>query len=316
MTKRKLGRSGIEIQPIIFGGNVFGWTIDQKKSFEILDGFVEKGFDCIDTADIYSTWVPGNKGGDSEAIIGQWMKARGNRDKMVVLTKVGKEMPEGKGLKKEYIMQAVERSLKNLQTDFIDLYQSHEDDKSTPLDETLAAYDQLIQQGKVRAIGASNYEASRFKAALEVSEKNKLARYETMQPHYNLYDRSEFESGMQQLCLKEGVGVITYFSLASGFLTGKYRSEADAGKSVRGGGMKNYLNDKGLRILKALDEVSKETQSQPTAVSLAWLLNRPGVTAPIVSATNLDQLAQVLRAAEIRLTEAQMNKLTQAGQES
>ena len=217
MEKRKLGRSQLEIQPIIFGGNVFGWTVDQKKSFEILDGFVEKGFDCIDTADIYSTWVPGNTGGDSERIIGQWLKERGHRDKMVILTKVGKEMPHGKGLKKEYIMQAVERSLKNLQTDYIDLYQSHEDDKSTPLEETMAAFDQLIKQGKVRAIGASNFEAARFKEALQVSAQKNLARYESMQPHYNLYDRQEFESGMQDLCVKENIGVITYFSLASGF---------------------------------------------------------------------------------------------------
>ena len=253
MEKREIGKSGIKVQPFAFGGNVFGWTIDEKTSFEILDAYVDSGLDFIDTADVYSIWKPGNKGGDSEAIIGDWLKKSGKRDKVIIATKVGKEMGPGKkGLSKAYITKAVEDSLSRLKTDYIDLYQSHDDDKSTPLTETLEAYTDLIKQGKVRAIGASNYSADRLKQALEISDTTGLARYECLQPEYNLYDREGYEKELEPVCLEYGIGVISYFSLASGFLTGKYRSEADLNKSQRGGGIKKYLNDRGFRILKTL----------------------------------------------------------------
>ena len=257
MKTRKLGSSTLEVSPLCLGSNVFGWTIDEKTSFAILDALVAAGFNFIDTADMYSTWVPGHKGGESETIIGNWMKRTGNRSKVIIATKVGKEMgPNDKGLSKAYIFRAVERSLERLQTDYIDLYQSHADDEATPIEETLEAYAELIKQGKVRVIGASNYTAERLAAALEASEQHGYPRYESLQPHYNLYERAGYEAALEPLCLARGLGVIPYFSLASGFLTGKYRSESDLSKSPRGQGVKKYLDERGLRILGALDQVA------------------------------------------------------------
>jgi aryl-alcohol dehydrogenase-like predicted oxidoreductase len=302
MQMRKLGNSGLEIAPLMFGGNVFGWTADEAMSFKLLDGFVGAGLNAIDTADVYSKWVPGHKGGESETVVGNWLKARGSRDKVVIATKVGLEMPGvGQGLRRDYILQRVEDSLKRLQTDYIDLYQSHTDDKDAPLDETFAAYDQLIKQGKVRAIGASNYDAPRLAEALGVSAAKKLPRYETLQPHYNMYERADYERALEPLVLKEGIGVIPYYSLASGFLTGKYRTEADFKKSPRGGGAKKMLNERGLRILKALDDVSARLKANPAQVALAWLMARPSITAPIASATNLDQLKDLVAAVHLQL---------------
>jgi aryl-alcohol dehydrogenase-like predicted oxidoreductase len=314
MKSRALGRTDIQIAPLVLGGNVFGWTIDEPRSFEILDAFSAAGFNCIDTADVYSSWVPGNKGGESETILGRWMKTRGNRKQIVLATKLGSPMGPGKqGLKQAYMIGAVEASLKRLQTDYIDLYQAHQDDHETPLEETLAAFDALVQQGKVRAIGASNYEADRLSAALKISKTKGLHRYETLQPEYNLYNRAHFERDLEKICLEEGIGVIPYFSLASGFLSGKYRSAADASKSPRGQAVKNkYLNERGFRILKALDEVAQETRSNPTQVSLAWLLHRPSITAPIVSATTLEQLQDLIRAPRLDLNQEALRKLNQA----
>jgi aryl-alcohol dehydrogenase-like predicted oxidoreductase len=302
MEKRRLGKSAIEIAPLMFGGNVFGWTVDEAMSFKLLDGFVGAGFNAIDTADVYSKWVPGNKGGESETIIGKWLKARGGRDRLVIASKVGIEMPGiGKGLKRGYIMARVEDSLRRLQTDYIDLYQSHTDDKSAPFEETLGAYGQLIEQGKVRVIGASNHEAPRLAEALKTSAARKLPRYESLQPHYNLAERAGFEKELEPLCLKEKVGVIPYYALASGFLTGKYRSEADLGKRARGDRVKGYLNERGLRILKALDKVSARRGTKPAAVALAWLIARPSVSAPIASATSLAQLEDLIAGTRLEL---------------
>jgi len=302
MEKRKLGKSAIAIAPLMFGGNVFGWTVDEAMSFKLLDGFVGAGFNAIDTADVYSKWVSGNKGGESETIIGKWLKARGGRDKLVIATKVGIEMPGiGQGLKKDYIVARVEDSLKRLQTDYIDLYQSHTDDKSAPFEETLGAYSQLIEQGKVRVIGASNHEAPRLAEALKTSAAKKLPRYESLQPLYNLSDRAGFEKELEPLCLKEKVGVIPYYALAAGFLTGKYRTAADLGKSARGDRVKGYLNERGLRILKALDEVSARLGAKPAHVALAWLIARPSVTAPIASATSMAQLEDLIAGTRLEL---------------
>ena len=313
LTKRKLGNSGLEIAPIMFGGNVFGWTIDEATSFRLLDAFVAAGFNAVDTADVYSKWAPGNKGGESETIIGKWLKHSDKRQQVIIATKVGSEMGPGKkGLSKRYILAAVEDSLQRLQTDYIDLYQSHVDDPDTPLDETLEAYAQLIQQGKVRAIGASNYNAKRLGDALQISKKKGLPRYESLQPHYNPYERAEFEAELAPLCLRENIGVIPYFSLASGFLAGKYRSEADLAKSARGPFVKKYLNERGFRILGALDQVAKTHASTPTRVALAWLLAQPAVTAPIASATNLDQLYEFLGAADLKLDPESLEILNKA----
>ncbi|MBA9079588.1 MULTISPECIES: aldo/keto reductase [Rufibacter] len=313
MEKRKLGNSGLEVAPLAFGGNVFGWTADEKTSFQLLDGFLEAGFNLVDTADAYSVWVPGNKGGESESIIGKWMKERGNRDQVVVATKVGWEIsPDRKGLRKDYIFKAVEDSLRRLQTDYLDLYQSHVDDASTPLEETLQAYDQLIKEGKVRAIGASNISAERLREALEVSRQNGLPRYQSLQPEYNLYNREGYEQELEALCLEQGVGVISYYSLASGFLTGKYRSEADLGKSPRGGGIKKFLNERGTRILSALDALAEKHQSTPAQISLAWLMARPSITAPIASATSLAQLDDLAKAAHLTLSPDDVEQLNQA----
>jgi aryl-alcohol dehydrogenase-like predicted oxidoreductase len=313
MDKRKLGNSGLAIAPLIFGGNVFGWTADEATSFKLLDGFVGAGFDCIDTADVYSKWVPGHRGGESETIVGNWLKARGNRDKVVIATKVGMEMPGiGQGLRRAYIMARVEDSLKRLQTDYIDLYQSHSDDKEAPLEETLGAYQRLIEQGKVRAIGASNYEAPRLALALSTSADHKLPRYETLQPLYNLSDRAGFENALQGLCVKEKVGVIPYYALAAGFLTGKYRSEADFAKSPRGARMSGYLNERGRRILQALDTVAARHAATPAQVALAWLRDRPAVTAPIASATSLGQLDELVRGSRLALDAAAVAELDRA----
>jgi aryl-alcohol dehydrogenase-like predicted oxidoreductase len=313
MDKRKLGNSGIEIAPLIFGGNVLGWTADAATSFKLLDGFLAAGFDCIDTADVYSKWVPGHRGGESETIIGDWLKTRGNRGKVVIATKVGMEMPGiGQGLRRSYIMARVEDSLKRLQTDYIDLYQSHSDDKEAPLEETLGAYQRLIEQGKVRAIGASNYEAPRLAAALKTSAADKLPRYETLQPLYNLSDRAAFESALAPLCVRENVGVIPYYALAAGFLTGKYRSEADFSKSPRGARMASYLNDRGRRILTALDAVAARFNAKPGQVALAWLRDRPGVTAPIASATSMAQLEELTAGIRLRLDTAATAELDKA----
>ncbi len=302
MQKRRLGNSGLEIAPLMFGGNVLGWTADEAASFALLDRFVAAGFDAIDTADVYSRWAPGHKGGESEIVLGRWLAKRGGRDKVVIATKVGNDMPGvGKGLSKAHIMRSVEDSLKRLQTDYIDLYQSHIDDAATPLEETLAVYDDLIKAGKVRAIGASNYEAPRLAEALKTSAARKLPRYESLQPLYNLTDRAGFEKELQGLCVKENVGVIPYYGLAAGFLTGKYRSEADFGKSARGGGMKKYLNERGLRILAALDEVAARLKATPAQVALAWLMARPAITAPIASATSLEQMEDLIASARLKL---------------
>lgn len=313
MEKRELGRSGIKVVPLCFGGNVFGWTADEKTSFELLDALVGHNLDFIDTADVYSRWAPGHTGGESETIIGNWLKKSGKRDKVIIATKVGKPMGEDlKGLSKKYINEAVDASLKRLQTDYIDLYQSHEDDQITPLEETMEAFTELIKAGKVRAIGASNFSGERLQEALNVSEKNGFARYETMQPEYNLYDREDYETNLGPVCAKNGLGVITYFSLASGFLTGKYRSEADLGQSKRGGGIKRFLNERGLRILDALDIVAKEYNSTPAAVSLAWLIARPSIAAPIASATSVKQLMDISKSLELKLDAATVEVLDKA----
>jgi aryl-alcohol dehydrogenase-like predicted oxidoreductase len=313
MEKRKLGKSAIAIAPLMFGGNVFGWTVDEAMSFKLLDGFVGAGFNAIDTADVYSKWVSGNKGGESETIIGKWLKARGGRDKLVIATKVGIEMPGiGQGLKKDYIVARVEDSLKRLQTDYIDLYQSHTDDKSAPFEETLGAYSQLIEQGKVRVIGASNHEAPRLAEALKTSAAKKLPRYESLQPLYNLSDRAGFEKELEPLCMKEKVGVIPYYALAAGFLTGKYRTAADLGKSARGDRVKGYLNERGLRILKALDEVSARLGAKPAHVALAWLIARPSVTAPIASATSMAQLEDLIAGTRLELDRGAIEQLDAA----
>ncbi|MCW5744731.1 MAG: aldo/keto reductase [Alphaproteobacteria bacterium] len=314
MEKRKLGRSGIEVAPLALGGNVFGWTADEPHSFAVLDAFVAAGFNLIDTADVYSVWAPGHKGGESETVIGNWLKQRGGRDKVVIATKVGMQMaPDRKGLAKGYILRSVEDSLKRLQTDYIDLYQSHRDDPDAPMEERFEAYAQLVKQGKVRAIGASNYDAPRLKLALETSKKMGAPRYETLQPHFNLCERALFEGPLQDLCVKEQIGVIGYYSLASGFLTGKYRSEADLGKSVRGpGGVKKYVNARGFGILKALDGIAASLKATPAQVALAWTMARPAVAAPIVSATSTQQLAEILKSVDIKLDAAATAKLDAA----
>jgi aryl-alcohol dehydrogenase-like predicted oxidoreductase len=302
MKKKKLGSSNIEIAPLAFGGNVFGWTVNADESYLLLDKFVEKGFNLIDTADIYSTWVPGNTGGESETIIGNWLKKTGKRDKVIIATKVGMEMGSGtKGLSKAHITQSVE--------DYIDLYQSHQDDLETPIEETLSAYAELIKTGKVRYIGASNFKVKRLRESLEIAKKNSLPEYISLQPRYNLYDREDFETNFALFCLKHNIGVICYYSLASGFLTGKYRSEADLNQSSRGSGIKNYLTPKGMDILARLDAVASEYKSTPAQIALAWLMAQPAVTAPIASATKISQLEDIMKAAELQLSEKVLNYL-------
>jgi aryl-alcohol dehydrogenase-like predicted oxidoreductase len=310
--KRPLGKSGLQVAPFALGGNVFGWTADEAASFKILDEFVAAGFNLVDTADVYSKWIPGHVGGESETIIGNWLAKRGGRDKVIVATKLGVEMGPGEqGLSKAYMQRAVERSLARLKTDYIDLYQAHRDDTATPLEETLEAFAALIKAGKVRAIGASNFKADRLAEALKVSAAHGLPRYESLQPWYNLYDRSEFEGELADLCKREGVAVISYFSLASGFLTGKYRSEKDVEGKARGYRVKDMLNERGYRILKALDQVATETAATLSQISIAWLLAH-GVTAPIASATSVEQLKELLGAVDVKLSADQVRHLDEA----
>jgi aryl-alcohol dehydrogenase-like predicted oxidoreductase len=312
MKKRRLGRSDIEVAPFCFGGNVFGWTADEATSFGLLDAFVDAGFDFIDTADAYSRWVPGHTGGESEAIIGRWMKARGNRDKVIIATKVGADMGSGRTMAPSYVRKAVENSLKRLQTDRIDLYQTHWDDEKTPLEEVLSTYADLVKAGKVRAIGASNYSAARLRAALDISARKGLPRYETLQPQYNLMERKEYEAELGPLCRKEQIGVIPYYSLASGFLTGKYRSKDDAGKSPRGSGATKYLDERGLRVLLALDDIAAGRKATVAQVALAWLLAKPELAAPIASATSVAQLHELLGAVRLELSAADVARLDAA----
>jgi len=313
MRRRSLGNSGLEVAPLAFGGNVFGWTVDERTSFRLLDGFIAAGFNLIDTADVYSKFASGNRGGESETIIGKWLKQGGRRDKVLIATKVGLEMgPRRKGLSGAYIVRAAEDSLRRLQTDYIDLYQSHRDDPETPLDETLQAYAQLMEQGKVRAIGASNYSAERLSHALAVSRRHGLPRYECLQMEYNLYDRAEYEKTLEPVCIENGLGVLSYFSLASGFLTGKYKSAADVANKARGDFVKKYLNERGFKIIEALNEVAKQLDATPAGVALAWLIARPTVTAPIASATSLTQLKELIGATKLKLDEASLGLLNRA----
>lgn len=312
MEKRILGKTDLNIAPIVFGGNVFGWTIDEKKSFEILDQFIESGFNFIDTADVYSRWVPGNKGGESETIIGNWLKQQNKRHDVIIATKVGSDMGQGKSLRKDYIINEVEHSLSRLQTDYIDLYFSHFDDEVTPVEETLSAYETLIKAGKIRWIGASNFSAERLKESLVYSTENNLPRYEVYQPGYNFFDREEFEQEHEKICLDADLGVVTYYSLASGFLTGKYRSEDDLNKSQRGGGIKKFLNERGYKILDALDEVASKHNVEQASVALAWLIYRPSVTAPIASVTDLSQLKSFTEAANLKLSAEDISLLDKA----
>lgn len=312
MEKKILGKTDLNIAPIVFGGNVFGWTIDEQKSFEILDHFIETGFNFIDTADVYSRWVPGNKGGESETIIGNWLKKHNKRHDVILATKVGSDMGQGKSLKKDYIINEVEHSLSRLQTDYIDLYFSHFDDETTPVEETLSAYETLIRAGKVRWVGASNFSADRLKESLLSSAANDLPKYQVYQPGYNLFDREEFERDHEKICLEHDLGVVTYYSLASGFLTGKYRSEDDLNKSQRGGGVKKYLNERGFKILKALDEVADKHHVEQASVALAWLIYHPSITAPIASITDLSQLKSFTEAANLKLTPEDISLLDKA----
>jgi aryl-alcohol dehydrogenase-like predicted oxidoreductase len=304
MQIRKLGRSGLEIAPLVLGGNVFGWTADKRTSFAVLDAFLDAGFNAVDTADVYSNWVPGHVGGESESVIGDWMAERGNRDRVVVITKVGYD----RGLRSAHIQKAVEASLQRLRTDFIDLYFSHKTDAATPIEETLAAHQKLLDAGKVRAVGGSNYDAVGLKAALAAADGGH-ARYTVLQPHYNLLVRDQYEGPLEDLCSKENLGVIPYFALASGFLTGKYRSDSDLGKSARGGGMKKNFNPRGLGILAALDHLAAAHNATPAQVALAWLMARPSVTAPIASATSVAQVKELAPAASLKLTADDLKRL-------
>jgi aryl-alcohol dehydrogenase-like predicted oxidoreductase len=313
MDLRELGQSGIMVKPLCLGGNVFGWTIDEKTSFEILDTFERRGFNFVDTADVYSRWASG-VGGESETIIGKWMKLRGNRKNIILATKVGMDMGQGKvDVSKKYILKAVEASLQRLQTDYIDLYQTHKDDEAVPVDEALEAYDQLIKEGKVKCIGASNFSAARLKAAIRSSDINGLPRYNTLQPLYNLYDREVFEKELLPICLENKIAVIPYYSLAAGFLTGKYRNANDTIKSVRGTKALTYLNERGFKILDALDEVSRRNDCENSSVAIAWLLSRPAIAAPIASATNLPQLESLFKGVELKLSESDLALLEEAG---
>jgi aryl-alcohol dehydrogenase-like predicted oxidoreductase len=313
MKMRKLGKTDMEIAPLVFGGNVFDWTADQATSFKLLDAFMAAGFNSVDTADAYSKWAPGHKGGESEIVLGEWMKRSGNRKKVIVATKVGMDMGDGKkGLSKQHILRSAEESMKRLQTDYIDLYQSHIDDPDTPLEETLGAYAELIKQGKVRAIGASNHKADRLALALETSRKFGLPAYQTLQPNYSLVERAEYETNLEPLCEKEGLAVINYWPLASGFLSGKYRSENDLAGKPRARNLAKFLNERGLKVLAALDRVAKKYNATPARISLAWLLARPSITAPIVSATNLEQLKDIVASVEIVLDRESIEILNEA----
>jgi aryl-alcohol dehydrogenase-like predicted oxidoreductase len=314
MNKRDLGQTGLSIAPLVLGGNVFGWTIDENASFAVLDAFVEHGFNAIDTADAYSTWVTGNKGGESETIIGKWLKARpGVRDKVVIFTKVGSDLgAHKKGLSERWIMQAVEDSLRRLQVEQIDLYFSHWPDSETPYEETLGAYAKLLRSGKIKSIGASNLDAAQLGAALKIAAETGLPSYQVLQPEYNLYDRASFDGPLRDLCITEGLGVVTYFSLASGFLTGKYRSKADLIKSQRGENIKKYLTERGMKVLQALDEIATQHSAKPAEVALAWLIAREGVTAPIASATSVAHVDSFAKAASLALSDEEINRLNKA----
>jgi aryl-alcohol dehydrogenase-like predicted oxidoreductase len=313
MTKRKLGNSDLEVAPLMLGGNVFGWTADEASSFRLLDGFVDAGFNFIDTADIYSKWVPGHRGGESESIIGRWLKQGGRRERVLIATKVGMELaPDKKGLSKAYISQAVEDSLRRLQTDHIDLYQSHKDDPDTDLAETLDAYTNLIEAGKVRFIGASNYSRERLSEALHASERFGFARYESLQPQYNLYDRAPYELDLEKLCEENQLGVIPYYSLASGFLTGKYESKEQAAGAKRAAALGKYFDHRGHKILSALDDIAKQHGSTSARVALAWLMARPSITAPIASATSIEQLRDILGSTELKLSPDNIQMLNEA----
>ena len=312
MELRRLGKSDLKVAPLVLGGNVFGWTADEKTSFAILDAFVDGGFNMVDTADVYARWTPAG-GGASETVIGKWLAQGGKRDKVVLATKFGAEMGEGmKGLSAKYMIEAVEASLKRLQTDRIDLYQSHRDDPETPQEETAEAFDRLVKAGKVRAIGSSNFTPERLKSALEVSQAKGLARYNSEQPQYNLYDRAGFEAGLQQVCIENEVGVIPYYGLASGFLTGKYRTEADLDKSPRGRGVKRMMDERGMRILAALDQVSGAKGASPAQVALAWVMAQPGLTGPIASATSVEQLEELMGSARLALSAEDLATLNAA----
>jgi aryl-alcohol dehydrogenase-like predicted oxidoreductase len=315
MEKRRLGRSNIELPPLMFGGNVFGWTADEANSFKLLDACVAAGINAIDTADVYSVWGRGHKGGESETVIGNWLKRRGRRDDVIIATKVGAQMGSGdKGLSRAWIMQECDASLKRLQTDYVDLYQAHRDDPDTPQEETAQAFADLVKQGKARVLGASNFSPARLRSALAVSKAHGLPRYESLQPHYNLVEREAFEAELEPLCQAEGLGVINYYALAAGFLTGKYRSEADLGKSPRGGGVRKYLNPRGLGVLKALDDVAARHKATPPQVALAWLIARPSVTAPIASATSLEQFNDIVQAVQLKLGRQDIDALDAASE--
>ena len=312
MNHRPLGRSGLSTAPLVFGGNVFGWTADEATSHRLLDVFIDGGFNAVDTADVYSAWVPGHTGGESESVIGRWLKARGKRDDVLILTKVAM-WPKQPGLSAANIEAAVEGSLKRLQTDHIDLYQSHQDDPATPIDETLEAYERLIKAGKVRAIGASNFTPERLAQSLQVSADKGVARYDTIQPKFNLYDRSEVEGALAALTAKEEIGVIPYYGLAAGFLTGKYRTEADLEGKARGRTVKSYLNDRGQRVLAALDEAAKSVGASQAQVALAWIMAHPSITAPIASATSVEQLTELMGATQLALPAEVVERLNAAG---
>ena len=316
MTLRTLGTTGLQIPALVFGGNVFGWTVDEKQSFSLLDALLERGLTAIDTADVYSAWAPGNKGGESETIIGKWLAAHpGARDSVTLFTKVGSDLgePGKKGLSARWITDAVEDSLRRLQTDHIDLYFSPWPDSETPYEETLGAYEKLLKAGKIRAVGASNLNAGQLQASLTVADEKGLPRYQVLQPEYNLYDRESFEGALQELTVRENIGVVTYYSLASGFLSGKYRSEKDLSQSQRGQGVGKYLNDRGFRILDALDEVAAAHDVKPAEVALAWLIAQPGVTAPIASATKIPQVDSFVTALSLTLSASEIAALNHAG---
>lgn len=310
--KRPFGQSGLAVSPLCLGGNVFGWTADETTSFRLLDAFVDAGLEFIDTADVYSRWVPGHVGGESETVIGNWIKRSGKRDKVILATKVGKLEKGAVSLKRQYILDSADRSLKRLQTDVIDVYWAHEDDPATPLEESLGAFSSLIAAGKVRSIGASNYSAARLREALNVSSRLRLPRYEGLQPHYNLVRRKEYETDLEPVALAEGLAVTSYYSLAMGFLTGKYRSEADLTKSPRGGGVKQYLTPEGLGVIARLEEIARERESKPGTVAIAWLAARKSVTAPIASVTTMEQLADLVKAVQLELTAEEIARLDAA----
>jgi len=315
MELHALGRTGLSISPVVLGGNVFGWTADEKTSFEVLDSFFDAGFNTIDTADSYNRWVPGHVGGESETIIGKWLKRGGvSRDKAIIVTKVGSDMGQGKkDLSAKWILEEVDHSLRRLQTDYIDLYLAHWPDETVPYEETLGAFAKLKEAGKIRSIGCSNLDAAMLQDSFDAAKKAGLPRYDVLQPQYNLYDRDSFEGPLAELCIREDIGVINYYGLASGFLTGKYRDKADTEGKARGARALNYLNDKGLRILAALDEVAVETDAEPASIALAWLIQSPGVTAPIASATSVDQLEAIIAAGNLTLSPGQMRLLNEAG---